>query len=140
LMWRYWLMLTDVSVAEIEAMKRREPMQVKKELAARIVTDFHSAAEARQAGDDFSREVQQGGVPSDIETVALAPEALSKRGISVPKMLVSSGLAPSRTEAERLLKSGAVEINGSACTDTYYTGGGALTVRAGKKWKRVLHG
>ena len=137
LMWRYWLLLTDATVGEIEAMKKREPMQVKKELAARIVTDFHPAAEARQAAEDFAREVQQGGVPSDIETVALAPEAISERGISVPKMLVTSGLAPSRTEAERLLKSGAVEINGSACTDTYYSGGGALTVRAGKKWKRV---
>jgi len=72
--------------------------------------------------------------------VALAPEALSERGISVPKMLVSSGLAPSRTEAERLLKSGAVEINGSACMDTYYSGAGTLTVRAGKKWKRIMRG
>jgi tyrosyl-tRNA synthetase len=139
-MWRYWLLLTDVAVAEIEAMKRREPMQVKKELAARIVTDYHSAADARQAGEDFAREVQQGGVPSDIQTVALAADAVSERGISVPKMLVSSGLAPSRTEAERLLKSGAVEINGAACTDTYYAGGGALTVRAGKKWRRVQAG
>jgi len=76
-------------------------------------------------------------VPSDIETVTLAAEAVTERGISVPKMLVSSGLAPSRTEAERLLKSGAVEINGSACTDTYYSGGGEMVVRAGKKWRRV---
>jgi tyrosyl-tRNA synthetase len=137
LMWRYWLLLTDASVAEIEAMKRGEPMQVKKELARRIVTDFHSAAEARQAGEDFAREVQQGGVPSDIETVTLAAEAVSERGISVPKMLVTAGLAPSRTEAERLLKAGAVEINGAVCSETYYSGNGTLTVRAGKKWKRV---
>ena len=138
LMWRYWLLLTDASVADIEIMKRGEPMQVKKDLATRIVTDFHSPSEARQAAEDFAREVQQGGVPSDIETVTLAAEAVTDRGISVPKLLVSSGLAPSRTEAERLLKSGAVEINGAACTDTYFPGGGELIVRAGKKWRRIL--
>ena len=140
LMWRYWLLLTDASVADIDGMKRGEPMQVKKDLATRIVTDFHSASEARQAAEDFAREVQQGGVPSDLETVTLAAEAVTERGISVPKMLVSSGLAPSRTEAERLLKSGAVEINGAACADTYYSGSGEMVVRAGKKWRRVLAG
>ena len=67
LMWRYWELLTDLSLAEIAALKSREPMQVKKELAARIVADFHSAADAKQAADDFAREVQQGAEPSDME-------------------------------------------------------------------------
>ncbi len=61
LMWRYWELLTDKSLNEIAEMKSQEPMQVKKELAARIVTDFHSAAAAAQADEDFAREVQQGG-------------------------------------------------------------------------------
>lgn len=138
LMWRYWELLTDASLEQISALKRRpDPMNVKKELAARIVTDFHSAAEARQAAEDFQREVQQGGVPADIETVAMPEEARSDKGISVPKLLVATGLAPSRTEAERLLKSGAVEINGQLCGVTYIAADGDLTVRAGKKWKRV---
>src|SRR4029079_17215858 len=47
LMWRYWELLTDVSLADIAAMKVREPMPVKMELAERIVSDFHSASEAR---------------------------------------------------------------------------------------------
>ena len=52
LMWRYWELLTDQSLAEIAALKQLEPMRVKMDLAARIVTDFHSAADARQAEED----------------------------------------------------------------------------------------
>src|SRR6185369_12945207 len=71
LMWRYWELLTDLSLQEIGALKTREPMQVKKELAARIVADFHSAADAARAADDFAREVQQGAEPSDMQEVLL---------------------------------------------------------------------
>jgi tyrosyl-tRNA synthetase len=137
LMWRYWELLTDLSLAEIGALKALEPMQVKKELAARIVADFHSAVDAKQAGEDFVREVQQGGEPSDIETMTLPQEAYSARGVAVPKMLVSAGLADSRTDAERKLKSGAIEINGAPWLEAYYQGNGTVTIRAGKKWKKV---
>ncbi|MFM2124634.1 MAG: hypothetical protein RL328_1085 [Acidobacteriota bacterium] len=137
LMWRYWELLTDASLADIAAMKTREPMAVKKELAARIVTDFHDAASAAQAAEDFAREVQQGGIPSDIETIPLPDAARSDKGIQVSKLLVAAGLAPSRTEADRLLKSGAVEINGAKWTDLNHPTGTTLTIRAGKKWKRV---
>lgn len=136
LMWRYWELLTDASLAEIAAMKRREPMGVKKELAARIVTDFHGAAAARQAAEDFEREVQQGGVPADIETVAAPEAARAPNGVHISKLLVAIGLAPSRTEADRLLKSGAVEINGAKWTGLVHPAG-LLTIRAGRKWKRV---
>jgi tyrosyl-tRNA synthetase len=104
------------------------------ELAGRIVADFHSAAEAKQAGDDFDREVRQGGEPADIETVEFG-----KTGeIRVPQMLASIGLAPTRSEAERLLKAGAVEIDGARHTDLKWIASpGAHTVRTGKKWKKV---
>src|SRR5207344_1012937 len=72
LMWRYWELLTDLSLPEIAALKKREPMQVKKELAGRIVADFHSAADAEQAEEDFAREVQQGAEPSDMDEVILS--------------------------------------------------------------------
>lgn len=137
LMWRYWELLTDASLAEIAEMKSREPMGVKKELAAKIVTDFHDAAAARQAAEDFAREVQQGGVPSDIETVALPGEARVAAGVQVPKLLAAVGLAPSRTEADRLVKAGSVEINGAKWTEIVHPAGSVLTIRAGKKWKRV---
>ena len=74
LMWRYWELLTDLSLPEIVALKKGEPMQVKKELAGRIVADFHSAADAKQAAEDFAREVQQGSKPSDTPQVDLTVE------------------------------------------------------------------
>ncbi len=136
LMWRYWELLTDLSLAEIASMKSREPMEVKMELASRIVADFHSAAEAKQAGEDFNREVRQGGEPADIVVVDYG-----KAGdqISVPQMLVALGTAGTRTEAERLLKAGAVEIDGErSMTIKWLATPGPHTIRAGKKWKRIV--
>jgi tyrosyl-tRNA synthetase len=135
LMWRYWELLTDVPLAEVQAMKQREPMAVKKELARAIVTEFHSAADARQAEEDFVREVQQGGVPADIEVV----EYGSAGEVRLPQWILGTGLAASRSEAERLLRAGAVEINGvvqegmAARLDS-----GSYTVRVGKKWRKVI--
>jgi len=137
LMWRYWELLTDATVGEIAEMKKREPMPVKKDLAGRIVADFHSAAEAKQAAEDFSREVQQHGVPADIES-AVNP-SFTGSGTNVPKMLVAVGLVSSRTEAERLLKAGAIEIDGQRWSELVYSGQ-EFTVRAGKKWKRIIAG
>ena len=61
MMWRYYELLTDVQVAEIEKMRREShPMQAKKELARRIVADFHSAEAAAKAGEDWGEQFQQG--------------------------------------------------------------------------------
>jgi tyrosyl-tRNA synthetase len=134
LMWRYWELLTDLSLSEIAALKTREPMKVKMELARRIVADFHSEAEARQAEEDFNREVRQGAEPVDIETV----EYGGAGDLRVPQMLVAIGLAPTRSEAERLIKSGAVEINGARQAEMIFKAVQSThTVRAGKKWKRI---
>ena len=134
LMWRYWELLTDRSLTEIAAMKTREPMEVKMELAGTIVADFHSAADAKQAGEDFNREVRQGGEPADIETVEFGAAG----EIRVPQMLVALGLAPTRTEAERLVKAGAAEIDGVRSSDLkWLAAAGTHTIRAGKKWKKV---
>jgi tyrosyl-tRNA synthetase len=132
LMWRYWELLTDLSLQEIHALKAREPMQVKKELADRIVSDFHSAADAQQAQDDFARAVQQGAEPSDMEQVTLSgPNRLAQ-------VLVSVKLAASRSEAERLIKAGAVEINGERFTNPISAlPAGNNTARVGKKWLRI---
>jgi tyrosyl-tRNA synthetase len=134
LMWRYWELLTDASLQEIAAMKSREPMEVKMELAGRIVADFHSVAEAKQAGEDFNREVRQGGVPADIVTVDYG----SPREIRGPQVLFELGTAPTKTEAERLIKAGAVEFNGERITDLKWNlPAGTHTIRTGKKWIKV---
>jgi tyrosyl-tRNA synthetase len=135
LMWRYWELLTDKTLPEIVTLKQRDPMEVKMELAGHIVADFHAAADAAQAREDFNREVRQGAEPADVEEVA-NPAYDVALGTHVPKMLHGTGLAASRTEAERLLKAGAVEINGERWTATYYQGR-TLIVKAGEKWKQI---
>jgi tyrosyl-tRNA synthetase len=134
LMWRYWELLTDLSLGEIAALKKREPMGVKKELAGRIVADFHSVADAKQAEDDFVRETQRGGKPADIKQFWVTPECETELGTNIPKLLVASGTIATRTEAERLIKQGAVEINGQTVTQAIFPGDKG-TVRVGKhKW------
>lgn len=134
LMWRYWELLTDASLSEIQAMKSCEPMEVKMDLASRIVADFHSASDAAQAREDFNREVRQGGEPADIETIDYG----AAREIRVPQMLVEIGAAPTRTEAERLIKAGALEIEGVRHTALKWTPpAGTYSLRTGKKWKKV---
>jgi tyrosyl-tRNA synthetase len=135
LMWRYWELLTDKSIAEITAMKSEEPMQVKMRLARLIVADFHSEASAEQAQADFDREVREGKQPDDIEAVQLNGDM----GSSLPKILVAAGLVDSRTDAERKIKAGAVEIDGAkhASLNIALPPGGAV-IRVGKKWKRVI--
>jgi tyrosyl-tRNA synthetase len=134
LMWRYWELLTDWSLSEVAALKSEEPMQVKMRLARQIVTDFHSADAATQAQADFDREVREGQVPADIETVPFPFEA----GKNLAKLLLALGLADSRTDAERKIKAGAVEINGQRHTSlTIVLAPGDTVFRVGKKWKRV---
>src|ERR1700691_4537834 len=72
MMWRYYELLTDVSLAEIEKMKREaHPMQAKKELARRIVTDFHGAEAAVKAGEDWARQFQKDQVPEVLEQITI---------------------------------------------------------------------
>ena len=134
LMWRYWELLTDKSMVEIAAMKSEEPMQVKIHLARRIVADFHSAEAADQAQMDFDREVREGQQPADMETVKLPNDV----GNSLPKILLAAGLADSRTDGERKIKAGAVEIDGARHTSLTVTiSPGGAVFRVGKKWKRI---
>jgi len=135
LMWRYYELLTDKSLADIAALKSgQEPMAAKQALARTIVADFHSADAADQAQSEFDREVREGQAPSDIETITL-PDGI---GNSLPKILLAAGLADSRTDAERKVKAGAVEINGDKHASlTIALPPGQHVFRLGKKWKRI---
>jgi tyrosyl-tRNA synthetase len=159
LMWRYWELLTDQSLAEIAAMKAEDPMPVKMRLARQIVTDFHSAGAADQAHADFDREVREGAAPADIETrevpyaVVEAPRsaifhemhplnAPSVKFVNVDKLVAAIGLADSVTDAARKRKAGAVKIDPNEPTEairelSITLGTGLYYVRVGKKWKRV---
>jgi len=140
-MYRYYELLTDASTEQIASLRAQEPMQTKMELGRRIVTDFHSQADADAAVEAFDREVRHGLEPADTETVALPPAARTDKGIRVDKLLALTGLADSVTDAARKLKAGAVEINGEIYRELLLTSAtGTLVIRLGKKWKRVRTG
>src|SRR5712672_4697948 len=79
MMWRYYELLTDVQVAEIEKIKRDvHPMQAKKELARRIVADFHTGEAATKAGEDWTKlrqkDLHEEDVPEGVEEVRVRYE------------------------------------------------------------------
>ncbi|MBV9085509.1 MAG: tyrosine--tRNA ligase [Acidobacteriaceae bacterium] len=144
LMYRYYELLTDLSIEEIATLRadvaagRKDPMHVKMDLARRIVADFHSAGHAETAHEAFNREVRQHLEPVDTETVELPAQAVSEKGIRLDKLLALVGLAPSVSEGLRKVKAGAVEINGEISKQLVLTGlNGVVVIRAGKLWKRV---
>ncbi len=144
IMYRYYELLTDVQVDEIERMKQsvaageKDPMQMKMDLGRRIVADFHSAAEGDAAREAFDREVRQGLEPADTETVEMPAGVQTEKGIRLDKLLAAVGLAESVTDAGRKIKAGAVEVNGQIVKEPVMANaGGMLVLRLGKKWKRV---
>ena len=144
LMFRYYELLTDSSLAEIAAMRRQiaagqlHPMEAKIALGKLIVTDFHSAAEADRAAEVFNSVVRRGEIPADIQTVALPQGVRVAAGIRVDKMLARIGLAESATEAVRKIKAGAVEIDGEKVRDLVLADPPAeMIVHAGKNWRKV---
>jgi tyrosyl-tRNA synthetase len=144
LMYRYYELLTDRSLTEIANMRARigagelHPMDAKLDLARSIVTDFHSAADAEQAADDFTREVRRHEVPEDIQNAALPEGVRTASGIRVDKMIAKVGLAESVSDAVRKIKAGAVEVNGQKVTELVLAGAdGEMIVQVGKNWRRV---
>ena len=85
LMWRYYELLTDLTIPEIEALQKRvqagelHPMQAKKDLAKLIITDFHSAAEAEEAAANWTRQFQSGEAPENIEQRSPARQRMRHR-------------------------------------------------------------
>jgi tyrosyl-tRNA synthetase len=116
LMWRYYELLTDVSVDEIERMKTDEafnPRDAKVELAKRIIADFHSPEEAVNAEEEFNRIFRRKETPDEIETRPLAAGQWK-----LARLLVETDLAASIAEARRLTEQGGVRIAGERVTDT----------------------
>jgi len=112
LMWRYYLLLTDMTGQEIETLKHSvasgkvHPLDVKKSLARRIVTDFHGAEAAEQAQRDFEIRYRDKGLPSVIEQVGHRLSGPRK----LFRLLVDLKLFPSNSEAQRKIKEGSVSI------------------------------
>jgi tyrosyl-tRNA synthetase len=122
LMWRYYELLTDSSTRELQAMQgevtagKLHPMQAKKELAARIVTDFHSAEAAKRAGEDWARQFQKDETPEDLRNVRISSEKLRDGkhdgALRWDKILLETQMAESASDAQRKIKQGAVRKDG----------------------------
>jgi len=145
MMWRYYELLTDVQVPDIEKMRREaHPMQAKKDLARRIVADFHSSEAAAQAGEDWAKQFQKDEVPEEVEEIAVSVSDLGgsvdEQGgaqFRVDRLLVKCRLAASATDAGRKLKQNSVRVGDHLQTEPYVIVPGpsprSLPVRVGKQ-------
>ena len=155
LMWRYWTLLTDRRQAEIDAMYAAvlagtlHPMGVKKDLARGITADFHGAAEAGRAAENWAKQFQGGGVSEDVPVVEVALDAeglaitsgdIAGIELRVAKLLQLAGLASSTGEATRKLGENAVSINGEKFSGKQLSRaalGDAPVLRLGRRSVRV---
>ena len=155
LMWKYWTLLTELTQSEIDAMRadvqsgKLHPMEAKKRLARTIVADFHSEQAAQQADESWAAQFQRKETPSDLEEVSVsaaeiaweAPNGGAQHPVRLDKLLVKAGLAPSGTEANRLVKQGSVRVNNEVQLITHITVPQLpcpLSIRVGKRAKLVV--
>ena len=119
LMWRYFEVLSFRSLADINALRKAvddgmNPRDTKFELGLEIVARFHSAAAAEQARQEFVSRFQQGAMPDEIPDVALE---CAEGKIGIAHLLKQAGLVSSTSEAFRMIKQGAVRIDGQRIED-----------------------
>jgi tyrosyl-tRNA synthetase len=138
LMWSYYELLTDfgspvvVRLREEVSMGVLHPMDAKMQMAHTIVAGFHGEESAKEAADEFRLVYRDRKAPTDMPEMKLA---WGKRLLY--SVMTETGLASSRSEAERLIKAGAVEVNGEIEKDVKRTivlnPGEMLPLRVGKK-------
>jgi len=159
MMWRYYELLTDVSMADIAKMKSdaasaaAHPMTLKKELARKIVADFHSADAATKASEDWAKQFQKGETPETLEEVSInlsdvrgSGSSESGEPLKLDKIIARAGLASSTTEANRKIKEKAVRVDGEVITAPVIYRGTldhpafrvVLVVRVGRQTKKVI--
>ena len=140
LMLRWYELLTDITPAELIALGNdiksgaKHPRTVKVELAKSLITRFHSAASAQQAEDEFNRIFVDKGLPDEVPEFKIPASA---EPISISNLMKNAGLAPSTSEARRLVQGRAVEIDGVKVEDEHLKielrAGLNVVIKAGKK-------
>ena len=121
LMWKYWVLLTDLKQSEIDAMRadvaagKLHPMETKKKLARTITAGFHGEAAAESADENWARMFQQKGESEDLEEVAVAFADVAGVGgesNSASQVTAAMGLAAIGAEANRKIAEKAVKMDG----------------------------
>jgi tyrosyl-tRNA synthetase len=119
LMWSYYELLTDRTPPEIDTLKkevssgRLHPMDAKMRLAEEVVSDFQGDEAGRKAAENFQRVFRDRQAPVEAPIEKVAREGSKK----LTALLVELKLAPSKSEAERLIKQRGVEIDGACIED-----------------------
>jgi len=143
LMWRYFELLSFRPLSDIEALKTaiddgRNPRDVKFELAEELVARFHDQAAGEKAKAEFISRFQKGAMPDDIEEITVA----SKDGkLGIAHLLKEAGLVASTSEAFRMIKQGAVRIDGERVADreTAVEAGSTHVYQVGKRKIARVH-
>ncbi len=139
LMWRWYTLLSFKSEADIAALKAevdggRNPKDAKVALAKEITARFHSAAAADAAEQDFINR-SKGGVPDVLPQVSLTGAPLG-----IAAMLKAAGLAPSTSEASRLIDGGGVRVDSQVVSDKgLKLEAGSYVVQVGKRKFAQVH-
>jgi tyrosyl-tRNA synthetase len=138
LMYRYYELLTDISVEDLAALKadvlsgKKHPRAVKVELGRLLVARFHGEEAGRKAVEEFDRIFVDKGLPDDIPEKPVAAAI-----VGVCKLMVDVGLAATNSEARRLIEGKAVEREGEKVTDPQIKwdlkAGESFVLKAGKK-------
>jgi len=121
LMWRYFELISFRPLADIEQLKTsvaegRNPRDVKFELADEIITRFHTSDQAKEAQAAFIARFQKGAMPDDIDEQELSTD--DSDTMPLVHLLKSSGLTASTSDAIRMIKQGAVKIEGEKVSDS----------------------
>lgn len=112
LLWKYYELLTDVPLEEIEKMKEEaeagklNPRDAKMQLAFLIVSQYHSPEDAQKAKEEFERVFSRRELPTEVETIEVQAGK-----VFLPKFLRELGIVKSASEAKRLLTQRAIDIN-----------------------------
>jgi tyrosyl-tRNA synthetase len=119
LMWRYFELLSFRPLSEIQSWKRAceqgaNPRDSKVRLAQEVVARFHDAAAARDALTRFEARFRDGAVPENLEIIRLTAQP---EGYAIANLLKDAGLAGSTSDAIRLIRQGAVRIDGERVED-----------------------
>jgi len=147
LMWKYWVLLTDVRQSEVDAMQAEvaagalHPMDAKKRLARTITAGFHGEAEAQTADENWARMFQHKAESEDLEEVTVAYADVAgpePNQIRLSRLLVNMGLAASGSEASRKIGEKAVRLDGEVAVNALVPLAGLparMIVRLGKRAK-----
>jgi tyrosyl-tRNA synthetase len=120
LMWRYYDLLSFRPIEDIAALKAsvetgKNPRDIKIELAQELIARFHSEVDAEAALQDFIQRFQKNAIPDDMPEITLS---LPADGLAIGNLLKQANLVASTSDAMRMIKQGAVKIDGEKVTDT----------------------